>query len=263
MRKRPRKLYDKLGNYVPNTGKAKTAAVGLAVTAFSVFLCFIALAFFLNWQAARRYDMREQFLLSTERPCTIEISIAFDREPIDFNIVTPTGEWKGTADFTSYEITDNQINATLVTDLQGDWMIRYNIKSNRNTDISVTEKDIERLYIKDFNIEVNGEVLTLSFTPAFGDLSDQTTQLTCSAVLISGVDRYILYDGNMTLNVHASMKYTVDPQVIAAHDDWMLLINLAHEDGIALSDYLLEYTAGPAPIDRLNPVLLQEARDET
>lgn len=250
---KPRKKFTKNGTYMPDTGQLRSVSLSMAGAGFAVFFIAIAFAFYLNHHASTKYDMRTEYLLSTSRPCAVEILVDFDREPIDFILHAPDNNWYSTANFTEYEITDNQIRAILHTDLVGDWDIEYNIKSNNDMHIAVTQKNIDALYVANPGLNydpVTGQV-TLSFTPQFGDMTDTTTELTCQAYLTSDeqYQTHVLYDGIVALNNQITVSYqpteTIDPNA----SDWLLMINLAKADDLlGAQEYRQNYTAGPATI---------------
>lgn len=200
-----RKRDDKAKAYRPNM-KTAWLLVGLLLL---LAVCTAAGFQWLSVLSAEKRNaagqMHEDYLTTTETPCTLVLDVSYDKEPIDLSVTAPDGDViTGDGLGLSIDADGKSMRAEWFTDQSGDWVLRYNRKSNHRIAFDVKQEYAERVTLSETEFVKGkiGEKYYLKVTPLYKDGSDTETKLHCSVTMdetLPGMSR-IVYVGELSLN---------------------------------------------------------------
>ena len=127
--------------YKPNTRHTGILSIFFFSVGILLFIASVITGYLLSDQRLARESFTSHDLYTMDAPGTLEITIQFDKEPVDFVLVSPSGERFPSDSFEDLEETNDTLSVSLETQDTGPWTIEYNQKSN-NT-VTVTADSIQ------------------------------------------------------------------------------------------------------------------------
>ena len=127
--------------YKPNTRHTGILSIFFFSVGILLFIASVITGYLLSDQRLDRESFTSHDLYTMDAPGKLEITIQFDKEPVDFVLVSPSGERFPSDRFDDLEETNDTLSVSLETQDTGPWTIEYNQKSN-NT-VTVTADSIQ------------------------------------------------------------------------------------------------------------------------
>lgn len=127
--------------YKPNTRHTGILSIFFFSVGILLFIASIIAGYLLSDQRLARESFTSHDLYTMDAPGTLEITIQFDKEPVDFVLVSPSGERFPSDSFEDLEETNDTLSVSLETQDTGPWTIEYNQKSNNA--VTVTADSIQ------------------------------------------------------------------------------------------------------------------------
>lgn len=209
-------------------------AAGFVVWGVLIMLAVSVYAFKLNSDRAENNKFFTEPLKNITDECTMEVTVRYDVEPIDFVLISPRGSRYAADGSDSYIVDTNQKSIKMVVHTQdtGAWSIDRNQKSNNVVDVSTEQLPFEELYIT--RVSLIPDQNLFAFTVKLDSDKRFTQELNATATLESKSlgEELELYDGTIELNRPTSVKL-LDGQIPYA-DDWELVIE-THATGAQAS----------------------------
>lgn len=207
------RLSSKEEYYKPNTKKATALSVALAVFSILVFVLFSALSMKASDKRMMSREMTTDLLCTTETPCRIILDARSDKEPVNLEIISPSGVVIKERDMEKLDVSDNGLSKTLAlySEEMGDWLLSYDRRMNNSISFSVKQEYTNQISIQDMELE-QGKLTGayyLKFTPVYKDGSDTETTVHCSVTMEkqpSAERAGMAYIGEVTLNKAARVQ---------------------------------------------------------
>ena len=127
--------------YKPNTRHTGILSIFFFSVGILLFIASVIAGYLLSDQRLARESFTSHDLYTMDAPGTFEITIQFDKEPVDFVLVSPSGERFPSDSFEDLEETNDTLSVYLETQDTGPWTIEYNQKSNNA--VTVTADSIQ------------------------------------------------------------------------------------------------------------------------
>lgn len=217
--------------YRPKDGPIKLLAVLLGVLSLTAFALFAFGAQTASLSRQSRQDMQTKPLATVEQPCQLELTVEYDKEPIDAVLISPSGIRFAKEDLSAYADTGTSLKLNLVTEETGDWQIEYNQKSNRDLNLTVNQSYADQIFLRDLETWTSPAAgdLYLQFTPLYQDGSDTETTIHCSitAEQFSMSHSALVYNGTLPVNKQA--KIQLDMKSLPS-DQYRLWIHTSSDD---------------------------------
>lgn len=216
--------------YVPAvTNELKGVAVGFIIWGLLLLISISAYAFMLNNERNENNKFTTDTLANVTEPCTLETTVHFDNEPIDFIIKSPSGTRYAPDGCDGYVIDMERKTITMKvhTDETGSWTVDYNKKSNLTLDIGAEQNPKEELYIT--RVMLNTEQNLFNFMVKYDSDDFFDIPLHAIAQLTSpSLNKTItLFDNTVAIN--EQNRVTLTENQIPYADDWILEIK-TYED---------------------------------
>lgn len=112
--------------YKPNTRHTGILSIFFFSVGILLFIASVIAGYLLSDQRLARESFTSHDLYTMDAPGTLEITIQFDKEPIDFVLVSPSGERFPSDSFEDLEETNDTLSVSLETQDTGPWTIEYN-----------------------------------------------------------------------------------------------------------------------------------------
>lgn len=207
------KLSKKEEYYRPNTRKATALAVALTVLSILIFCGFSALSLMASDKRMISREMTTDLLCTTETPCRIILEAHSDKEPVNLEIVSPSGNIVKERDMEKVSVSDDGLSKTLAlySEEMGDWLLSYDRRMNNSISFSVKQEYTDQISIQDMELE-QGKLTGayyLKFTPIYKDGTDTETMLHCSVAMEktpSAERAAIAYIGEVAMNKTARVQ---------------------------------------------------------
>lgn len=203
--------------YKPDTRKATVLAVALAVLSVLLFCGFSTLSMKASDKRMGSREMVTDLLCTTETPCRIILEARSDREPVNLEIVSPSGDTIKERDMELIDKSNDGLSKTLAiySEEMGDWLLSYNRRMNNSISFSVKQEYTERVSIQDMDLEQGQHTgaYYLKFTPVYKDGSDTETMLNCSVTMemLPTAERAgMAYIGEVAMNRTARVQLRTD-----------------------------------------------------
>ena len=116
--------------YKPNTRHTGILSIFFFSVGILLFIASVIAGYLLSDQRLARESFTSHDLYTMDAPGTLEITIQFDKEPVDFVLVSPSGERFPSDSLDDLEETNDTLSVSLETQDTGPWTIEYNQKSN-------------------------------------------------------------------------------------------------------------------------------------
>lgn len=124
----------------------------------------------------QEHEFKTMTIGTVTEPCSYEVSITYKDNPIDYQIISPSGtvftEKKQTTGETTIVTSDtgDKILIYITTCEKGDWLLKYNHRyHNTNLKINASQTDYAGLAPMDTTAVLKGNELTFSFVPYTGN----------------------------------------------------------------------------------------------
>lgn len=172
----------------------------------------LALFLYFAYQMADIRDkhtiMQSMTLCEVTEPCTIQTTVTFDNEPIEIQLITPSGKHYAEAEFNTYEITDNKIICTVNTDEIGEWKVEYNNLTNTDVKITYDLLPPNQLYFENVKINNDAKNFTVSLKTIYQDQSDKNTKVNCLIRMSSDTKNksVAIYDAEIPINQELTLE---------------------------------------------------------
>lgn len=173
--------------YKPDTRKATALAVALTVLSLLLFSGFSLLSMRASDKRMVSREMTTDLLCTTETPCRIILEAHSDKEPVNLEIISPSGSIIKERDMEKINTSEDGLTKTLAiySEEMGDWLLSYDRRMNSSISFSVKQEYTEQISIQ--NMELEQGKLTgayyLKFTPVYKDGTDTETPLHCSVTM--------------------------------------------------------------------------------
>lgn len=206
------------GNYYdPRDRSVRRLGILLIAAGILMFLLFTAAAFHEAGLRRIKSQLQTESLCTLEKPCRLEVVLSYDKEPVDMNLVSPSGQIYSSRNADFYEIQEGRIIMSVTARELGDWGIQYNYNTNRDLSVQANQLFIDQVVLTDIQRYTNdpkpGEDLDyyISVLAQFGDGSDKTTRTKCliTAFRTSG-PAVELYAGELVLNTKTNLELDLD-----------------------------------------------------
>lgn len=157
-------------------------------------------------------DLPQTYKLGkAEQSGYIGVELTYDKEPVDIELISPTGKRFGKQHTNVYNIDTNKKQMTVLCDTTelGEWTISFNKKTNKHISYVFINKPSPTLNITDVNIVKIKDYYYVKFTPVM----ETGTIVTCkySITLTSTQHSFTLDDGNVKLNETAYILFNPNP----------------------------------------------------
>lgn len=200
--------------YRPNDRKMQVLSATLFVISFLLFAAGAGLSTFAARMETNRTEYITDELCTVSYPCTITLTAAYDRSPIDIHFISPSGRRYSQTQVDSFKDDGSSIIMSLTTDEAGDWTFDYNKKNNRSLQLSVDQTYANQVYLIDAKTETSKTTgsLYITFRPLYGDGTDTTTEISC-AVAMTGLETSmsrLAWNGMIPLNTTARIELDTD-----------------------------------------------------
>lgn len=129
--------------YKPNTRHTGILSIFFFSVGVLLFVASIIAGYFLSHQRLERDSFTPHDLYTMEAPGTLDVLIQFDKEPVDFVLVSPSGERFPSDSFEDLEETNDTLSVSLETQDTGNWKIEYNQKSNNTVTVTANAGQAE------------------------------------------------------------------------------------------------------------------------
>lgn len=203
--------------YKPDTRKATALAVALAMLSVLLFAGFSLLSMEASDRRMGSREMVTDLLCTTETPCRIILEAHSDKEPVNLEIMSPSGNVIKERDMEKIDSSDDGLEKTLAvySEEMGDWLLSYDRRMNNSISFSVKQEYTGQVSIQDVKLEQGQRTGTyyLKFTPVYRDGSDTETMLHCSVTmeLLPVAKRAgMAYIGEVTMNRTARVQLKTD-----------------------------------------------------
>lgn len=127
--------------YKPNTRHTGILSIFFFSVGVLLFVASVITGYLLSDQRLARESFTSHDLYTMDAPGTLAITIQFDKEPVDFVLVSPSGERFPSDSLDDLEETNDTLSVSLETQDTGPWTIEYNQKSNNA--VTVTADSIQ------------------------------------------------------------------------------------------------------------------------
>lgn len=204
---------DGKNTYRPKLGKPIAFTVLLCLLSVTLFIGFSLMSMDASDRRMRSRELTEALLCNTEVPCNIILTVESNREPIEIQLVSPSGTVYREKDMDNTTRSENGLNVTmsLFTGEKGEWKIRYNQLTNSRINFSVKQEYADQVYPQNMTL-VKGRTTGsyyLEFVPVYKDGSDTKTMLHCSVTMDkipTGELSKIVYIGEVRMNTKARLQ---------------------------------------------------------
>lgn len=129
--------------YKPNTRHTGILSIFFFSVGILLFIASVIAGYLLSDQRLARESFTSHDLYTMDTPGKLEITIQFDKEPVDFVLVSPSGERFPSDSFEDLEETNDTLSVSLETQDTGNWKIEYNQKSNNTVTVTANAGQAE------------------------------------------------------------------------------------------------------------------------
>lgn len=129
--------------YKPNTRHTGILSIFFFSVGILLFIASVIAGYLLSDQRLARESFTSHDLYTMDTPGKLEITIQFDKEPVDFVLVSPSGERFPSDSFEDLEETNDTLSVSLETQDTGPWTIEYNQKSNNTVTVTANAGQAE------------------------------------------------------------------------------------------------------------------------
>lgn len=203
--------------YDPSSPQIKRLGILLITMGAVIFAVFAFLAFRAANDRRFKSELQSEFLCTLQRPCQLEVILTYDKEPVDVNLITPSGQTLSSRNMDIYEEQDGRIVMAVTTKELGDWGIEYNYKTNRDLRIQTNELQVEQVFLSNIQRFTSdprpGEPMDyyISILAGFGDGTDKETEINCYIVAMkTGAMPVQLHSGTLKLNTQTNLELNLE-----------------------------------------------------
>lgn len=211
--------------YIPETASnLVSTAVGFIIWGVLLLIALSAYAFVLNNQRLENNKFFSEQLKNVTDTCTLETTVKYDVEPIDFVLVSPSGSRYAADGCDGYIIDKNQktIKMTIHTKDTGTWKIDRNQKGNSQVFITTEQLPEEELYITRVSLIPDQKIF--NFTVKFDSDKRFTQEIKAIATMKSDSLDVEFELFNDIVEVNRTNQIKLAENQIPYADDWQLTI---------------------------------------
>lgn len=212
--------------YIPETAaNLISTATGFVLLGILLLVGLSVYAFKLNSDRTANNKFYTEPLKNITDECTMEVTVKYDVEPIDFVIISPNGSRYAADGCDSYIIDENQKTIKMVVHTKdtGSWTIDKNLKSNNIINITTEQLPFEELYIT--RVSLIPDQNLFSFTVKLDSDKRFTQELQAVAILESKSLEQEIELYNDTIEINRPTSVTLLENQIPYADDWELTID--------------------------------------
>ena len=129
--------------YKPNTRHTGILSIFFFSVGILLFIASVIAGYLLSDQRLARESFTSHDLYTMDTPGKLEITIQFDKEPVDFVLVSPSGERFPSDSFEDLEETNDTLSVSLETQDTGNWKIEYNQNSHNTVTVTANSGQAE------------------------------------------------------------------------------------------------------------------------
>ena len=256
--------------YIPETAaNLISTATGFVLLGILLLVGLSVYAFKLNSDRTANNKFYTEPLKNITDECTMEVTVKYDVEPIDFVIISPNGSRYAADGCDSYIIDENQKTIKMVVHTKdtGSWTIDKNLKSNNIINITTEQLPFEELYIT--RVSLIPDQNLFSFTVKLDSDKRFTQELQAVAILESKSLGQEIELYNDTIEINRPTSVTLLENQIPYADDWELTIDTRstgnqtelnqHVDGLNIKTY----TGNTNLLYRRNGIVVKKEEHDT
>lgn len=143
----------------------------------------------------------------------VGVELTYDKEPVDIELITPSGEhiYPRYADFYSIDETNRVITLLYDTDELGEYQIAFNVKSNTSINYTFINEPSPTLRMSDLRIVKIDNYYYIEFTPYMALDEDDDTTCKYTVTLYNVNKSFVIDSGSVNLNETAYVIFNPNP----------------------------------------------------
>ena len=197
-----------------------------ALFAIAIGMLFVITGMRLKAQMNERNVMVSQNSDATkvERPCMINLEAAFDVEPVDLELMSPSGILYDASTATSYTSEAGRVTMSLIATETGNWQVLSNQKANTAVGVTFSTQYVENIFAQNVSISDTTDGKTaVSFMPMYKSGAEHK-EFTYEITLFSDVTDQTATFGPVTAQSEYMETAELDTASLSYASDWELSI---------------------------------------